>query len=204
MLCKVGIIYSNWAMDFRLDMAPLCFLPAGNCLLKVSYSAWYHRVSYRQETVREGFPIRHDAIVFLADRKLFADSFLLGMALLFFLPTRNYSPGDFSTPLEMTGEAWQHCVSCQQKTVCERFPIRHGITVFLADRKLFAKGFLFDMAPSCFIATGNFSLGDFSTPLEMTEGRGSNGGMAAGNWWRRFSCSVWHHRVSLRQETFCG
>ena len=88
-----------------------------------------------------------------------------------------FSPGDFSTPLEMTWEAWQHCVSCRQKTVCERFPIRHGITVFLADRKLFAKGFLFDLTPLCFNATGNCL--------------------------RIVSYSTWHYCVSCRQETIC-
>ena len=138
MLCKVGIIYSNWAMGFRLDMAPLCFLPAGNCLRIVSYSTWHYCVSYRQET---------------------------------------FSPGDFSTPLEMTWEAWQHCVSCRQETVCEGFPVRHDTTVFHRDRKLFAKGFLFGLTPLCFLPAGNYL--------------------------RKVSWSSWHHCVSCRQETIC-
>ena len=56
------------------------------------------------------------------------------------------------------------------------FPTRHGTTVFLADRKLSAEGFLFDMAPLCFLPTGNYL--------------------------RRVSYSTWHYCVSLRQETF--
>jgi len=116
-----------FAKGFLLGMALLCFLPTGNCLRRVSCSTWHYCISYRQETICEGFPIRLDAIVFQCGRKLSADSFLLDMALLCFLPAGNYlrmvsystwhyrvscrqetfSPGDFSTPLEMTGAAWQ-------------------------------------------------------------------------------------------------
>jgi hypothetical protein len=205
-------------------------------LRRVSCSTWHYCISYRQETICEGFPIRLDAIVFQCGRKLSADSFLLDMALLCFLPAGNYlrmvsystwhyrvscrqetfSPGDFSTPLEMTGAAWQqwghdgrkrftkgflfdltplcfnaagnflrivscstwhYCVSYRQETICEWFPIRHSNTVFHCDRKLFAKGFLFDMAPLCFLPAGNYL--------------------------RRVSYSTWHHCVSCRQETIC-
>ncbi len=170
MLCKVGIIYSNWAMGFRLDMAPLCFLPAGNCLRRVSCSTLRHCVSYRQETICEGFPIRLDAIVFQCGRKLAADSFLLDMALLCFLPAGNY--------LRMVSySTWHHRVSCRQETVCGGFPTRHGITVFLTSRKLFAKDFLFGLTPLCFNATGNCL--------------------------RIVSYSTWHYCVSYRQETIC-
>ena len=241
-----------FANGFLFVMALLCFLPTGNCLRRVSYSTWHYCASLQQETVRERFPIRHSNTVFHCDRKLFAKGFLFDLAPPCFLPTGNYSPGDFSTSLEMTWEAWQYCVSCRQETVCERvscstwyycvscrqeticegvpvrhdttvfhrdkklfakgflldmallcflpagnclrivsystwhycvsyrqeticegFPVRHGTIVFLTDRKLFAKGFLVVMAPLCFLPTGNYSPGDFSTPLEMT------GGMAA-------------------------
>ena len=111
-----------FAKGFLFDLTPLCFNATGNCLWIVSYSTWHYCVSYRQETIRERFPIRHGITVFLADRKLFAKGFLLDMALLCFLPTGNclrrvsystwhycvslrqetFSPGDFSTPLEMT------------------------------------------------------------------------------------------------------
>jgi hypothetical protein len=176
MLCKVGIIYSNWAMGFRLDMAPLCFLPAGNYLRMVSYSSWHYCVSCRQETVCGGFPIRLDATVFQCDRKLSAKGFLVDMTPLLYIPTGNF--------LRMVSySTWHHCVSYRQETVCGGFPIRHGTTVFLAGRKLFAKGFLFDMALLCFLPTGNYSPGDFSTPLPTLE---MTGGMAA----MRFSTTV--------------
>ena len=181
-------------------MAALCFLPAGNCLRIVSYSAWLHCVSYRQETIREGFPTRLGSTVFLADRKLFAKGFLPGVTLWRFLPAGNCSKGDFSTPLRyarndrggvvawcflpagnysrrVSCSAWLHCVSCWQETIREGFPTRLGSTVFLADRKLFAKGFLLDVAPLCFLPTGNCL--------------------------RRVSCSTWLHCVSYRQETVC-
>ena len=169
-----------FANGFLLGVAPLCFLPAGNCLRIVSYSAWLHCVSYRQETVCEGFPARRGSTVFLADRKLFAKGFLPGVTLWRFLPAGNCSKGDFSTPLRYARNdregvvAWcflptgnfsrivscstWHCgVSYRQETVCEGFPTRRGSTVFLAGRKLFAKGFLLDVAPLCFLPTGNFS-----------------------------------------------
>ncbi len=166
MLCKVGIIYSNWAMGFRLDMALLCFLPAGNCLRRVSCSSWHHCVSCRQETICEGFPIRLDAIVFLTGRKLFAKGFLFNMALLCFLPAGNY--------LRMVScSSWHHCVSYRQETICEWFPVRRYAIVFLTGRKLFAKGFLLDMALLCFIAAGNFFAGRF-----LDSARNDMGGMA--------------------------
>ena len=149
MLCKVGIIYSNWAMGFRLDMAPLCFLPAGNCLRRVSCSTWHYCVSYRQETICERFPFRHSSTVFHCDRKLFAKGFLFDLAPPCFLPTGNC--------LRIVSySAWHHCVSYRQETVCGGFPTRHGTTVLHCNRKLFAKGFLFGIATLCFIATGNF------------------------------------------------
>ena len=168
-----------FAYSFLLDLALWRFLPTGNCLQMVSYSTWHCGVSYRQETFREGFPTRRGPIVFLADRKLFAKGFLLGMAPLCFLPAGNFSMGDFSTPLRYARNdrgAWRHGVSYRQETVCEGFPARLGTVVFLTGRKLFAKGFLLDVAPLCFLPTGNFS--------------------------RRVSYSTWLHCVSYRQETF--
>ena len=126
-----------FAKGFLSALTPWCFLPTGNCSHIVSYSAWLHGVSYPRETVRERFPIRLDSTVFLTDRKLFAYSFLFGLAPWCCLPTGNCSPGDFSTPLEMTKG--------------------HGSMVFLAHRKLFAKGFLFGLAPWCFLPAGNCS-----------------------------------------------
>ena len=171
MLCKVGIIYSNWAMGFRLDMALLCFLPAGNYLRMVSYSTWHHRVSCRQETVCGGFPTRHGITVFLTSRKLFAKDFLFGLTPLCFNATGNcLRIVSYST--------WHYCVSYRQETICEWFPIRHSNTVFHCDRKLFAKGFLFDMAPLCFLPAGNFFAGRFldsASDPRNDRGHGSNG-----------------------------
>ena len=48
------------------------------------------------------------------------------------------------------------CVSYGQETGCKKFPVRCGSTVFLADRKLVAYSFLFDVALLCFISIGNF------------------------------------------------
>ena len=71
--------------------------------------------------------------------------------------------------------AWLHCVSSQQETLCEWFPVWHGAIAFHLNRKLFAYSFLSDMVPLCFIPAGNFS--------------------------RMVSCPAWHHCVSSRQET---
>ena len=125
-------------------------MSTGNFLCMVSYPPWLHGVSYRQETVREGFPIRLGSMVFFTDRKLFAKGFLSGLAPWCFLPTGNYSP-IVSCP------AWPHGVSYPQETVREGFPIRLGSIVFLPHRKLFAKE----------ISRLRFA------PLEMTKGRGS-------------------------------
>ena len=129
-------------------MIPQCFLPTGNCSRIVSCPAWLHGVSYPRETVRERFPIRLDSTVFLTDRKLFAYSFLFGLAPWCCLPTGNCSPIVSCPP-------WLHGVSCPQETVCEGFPIRLGSMAFLTHRKLFAKGFPFGLAPCCFLPTGN-------------------------------------------------
>ena len=155
-----------FAKGFLFDMALLCFLPAGNCSRKVSYSAWQHCVSLQQETFCEWFPVRHGTIVFQCDRKLFAKGFLVVMAPLCFLPAGNY--------LRMVScSTWHHCVSMRQETICEGFPVRHDTTVFQRDKKLFAKGFLVDMALLCFFPTGNYSPGDFSTPLSTLEMTGA-------------------------------
>ena len=117
--------------------------------LEMTWAAWQHCVSCRQETIRERFPIHHDTTVFLTGRKLFAKGFLVVMAPLCFLPAGNC--------LRIVSySVWHYCVSCRQETICEGFPVRHDTTVFHCDRKLFAKGFLFDMTPLIYIPTGNF------------------------------------------------
>ena len=140
-----------FAYSFLSGLAPWCCLPTGNCSRIVSYSAWLHGVSYRQETVREGFPVRLGSMAFLALRKLFAKGFLSALIPQCFLPTGNCSP-------IVSHSAWLHAVACPQETVREGFPVRLDSMVFLTDRKLFAKGFLFGLAPWCSLPTGNFSL----------------------------------------------
>ena len=124
-----------FAKGFLLDVAPLCFLPTGNCLRRVSCSTWLHCVSCRQETVCGGFPTRRGSTVFLIGRKLFAKGFLPGVTLWRFLPAGNCLR-------RVSYSTWLHCVSCRQETVCEGFPTRRGSTVFLADRKLLDRRFL--------------------------------------------------------------
>ena len=136
----------------------------------VSYPTWDRCVSYRQETVCVWFPIRLGTDVFHTDRKLFAYGFLLDMASMCFIPIENYS-------LMVSYPAWHQCVSYRQETICVWFPVRHGTDVFHTDRKLFAYGFLSDLAPVCFIPTGNYL--------------------------RMVSYSAWGRCASYRQATVC-
>ena len=140
-----------FAYSFLSALAPWRFLPAGNCSRRVSHSAWLYGVACPQETVGERFPVRLDSTVFLTDRKLFAYSFLSDLTPWFSLPTGNCSR-------MVSCPAWLHGVACPQETVREGFPIRLGSMAFLTHRKLFAKGFLSDLAPWCSLPTGNFSL----------------------------------------------
>ena len=157
-----------FAYSFLFGLAPWCFLPAGNCLRRVSYSAWLHGVSYPQETVREGFPIRLGSMAFLTHRKLFAYGFLSSLALWCFLPIGNCWR-------RVSCPAWLHGAPYLQETVREGFPVRLDSTVFLTHRKLFAKGFLSDLIPWCFIPIGNYS--------------------------RMVSCPAWLHGIPYPQET---
>ena len=157
-----------FAKGFLSGLALLRFISAGNCLRMVSYSAWYQCVSYRQETICVWFPIRLGTSAFHIGRKLFAYGFLSGLGQMSFVSTGNYLR-------RVSYSAWDRCFSYRQETVCVWFPIRLGTMAFHTDRKLFAKGFLLDMAPMCFISVGNYS--------------------------RMVSYSTWHQCVSYRQET---
>ena len=157
-----------FAYGFLSDLIPWCFIPIGNYSRMVSCPAWPHCVSCPQETVREGFPVRLGSMLFLAHGKLLAKGFLFGLIPWCFLPTGNCSRRVSCPP-------WLHGVSYRQETFREGFPVRLDSTVFLTDRKLFAKGFLFGLAPWCILTTGNYS--------------------------RMVSCPAWLHSVSYRQET---
>ena len=137
-----------FAQGFLSGLILLCFIPTGNCLRMVSYSAWDRCVSYRQETICKGFPIRLGTDVFHTDRKLFAYGFLFSLAPVCFMTTGNYSR-------MVSYPTWRQCVSYRQETICKGFPVRFGTAVFHTDRKLFAYGFLLDMASMCFMPTGN-------------------------------------------------
>ena len=139
-----------FAKGFPSSLALWLSLPTGNCLRKVFYSAWHHGCPYRQETVRKRFPIRHDTMAILTDRKLFAKGFLSGLALWLSLPTGNYLR-------KVSYPAWHHGYPYRQETVCERFPTRRDAIVALTDRKLFAKGFPSGLAPWLALPTGNYS-----------------------------------------------
>ena len=121
-----------FAYGFLSGLAPWYSLPTGNCSPIVSCPPWLHGVSYPQETVREGFPVRLGSMAFLTPQETVREGFPIRLDSMLFL-----------TP---------------QETVREGFPIRLGSMAFLAHRKLFAKGFLFSLAPWCSLPTGNFSL----------------------------------------------
>ena len=80
-----------YAKSFLFGMGQKCFKAAGNYMRKVSYTAWDRSVSKRQETIREGFPIRHDTKAVLSGRKLFAKGFLHGMGQKCFKAAGNYT-----------------------------------------------------------------------------------------------------------------
>ena len=64
-----------YAKSFLYSMKQKCFIVTGNCLRRVSYSAWERSVLKRQETICEKFPTRHDTEAVHYDRKLFAKGF---------------------------------------------------------------------------------------------------------------------------------
>ena len=196
-----------FAKGFPSGVTPLCFITAGNCSRKVSYSAWHHGYPYRQETIRERFPIRLGTMAIPTDRKLFAKGFLSDLALWLSLPTGNCSqrfPIRHDTMAVLTNKklfakgflsgvtlwlslptgncsqkvsysAWHHGCPYRQETIRERFPTRRDTMAILTDRKLFAKGFLFDMTLWLSLPTGNCL--------------------------RKVSYPAWHHGCHYRQET---
>ena len=80
---------------------------------------------------------------------MFFESFLSDLTLWCFLPTGNCLR-------KVSYPTCHYGVSHRQETIGEKFPTRHGMMVILTDRKLFAKGFLSDMALWCFTPTGNY------------------------------------------------
>ena len=147
--------------SFLSAMGQRWSIPIGNCLRKVSYSAWDRSAAYRQETVHERFPIRHGTEAQHTDRKLVVRSFLSGMGQKFSILTGNC--------LRIVSyPAWDRGGAHRQETVCKRFSIRHGAGVEHSDRKLLAKGFLSGMTQWWNTPTGNL----FSTKIPRRWGRG--------------------------------
>jgi len=95
-----------FAQGFLSGLILLCFIPTGNCLQRVSYSAWDRCVSYRQETICKGFPVRLGTAVFHTDRKLFAYGFLSGLASMRFITAGNYWR-------RVSCPTWHRCASYQ-------------------------------------------------------------------------------------------
>ncbi len=139
-----------FAKGFLSSVRRVAYIAPGNCLRKVSYTAWGVWYTWRQETIREGFPVRRRKKGIHADRKLFAKGFLYGVGWIAFIATGNCSR-------KVSYTAWEGWCSKRQETVCERFPIRRGMDCIHSDRKLFAKGFLYCVRRMVYIATGNCS-----------------------------------------------
>jgi hypothetical protein len=124
--------------------------------------------SSQQETMGKQFPVRHGAMMHHLNRKRLAKSFLSGMGLMRINSTGN----DWR---KVSCPACEQCVSTQQETFSEKFPVRHvssgiqlnrklfakgfpsdmGAMVHHLNRKLFAKGFLSGMGLWCITSTGN-------------------------------------------------
>lgn len=90
-LTKAYQLYGNLCVKgFLFNMAPLCFMTAGNFLHMVSYPTGYLCISYRQETFCVWFPIRLGAIAAHHGRKLFANSFPFDMTPSCFISIGNF------------------------------------------------------------------------------------------------------------------
>ena len=120
----------------------------------VSYSAWLHGVSCPQETVGKRFPVRLDSMVFHTDRKLFAYSFLFGLAPLHFISAGNYSR-------KVSCPTWHHSISYRQETFCEGFPIRLDSMLFLTPQETVREGFPIRLGSIAFLAHRKLFAGRF-------------------------------------------
>ena len=64
------------AKGFLSGVRRVAYIATGNYSRRVSYTAWEGWCSKRQETIREGFPVRRGKDGIHGDRKLFAKGFL--------------------------------------------------------------------------------------------------------------------------------
>ena len=136
------------------------FMPTGNCLRKVSYSAWGVWYTWRQETIRERFPTRHGESGIHSDRKLFAKGFLYGVGRIAFIAVGNFTLGDFSTPLRCARNdrgGMRRMLFIATGNCMRRVSYPTWDDGIHSDRKLFAKGFLFGVRMVVFMPIGNCS-----------------------------------------------
>ena len=68
-----------WAKSFLSDVGPWRIMATGNYGQKVSFPAWGHGVSKRQETMGKKFPLRRGAVAYHGNRKLWTKGFLFGL-----------------------------------------------------------------------------------------------------------------------------
>ena len=117
---------------------------------EVSYPAWDSGGAWRQETIRERFPIRREAEAEHGGGKLLAKSFLFGVRQWWSMAAGNYSR-------KVSYPAWDSGGACRRETIRERFPIRHGTAAEHDGRKLYAKGFLSGVRQWRSMTVGNYS-----------------------------------------------
>jgi hypothetical protein len=106
-----------FAYGFLFGLGQMCFIPTGNCLRMISYSAWDRCFSYRQETICIWFPVR-----------LVANAFHIGRKL----PGEKISGLRFAA-LEMTGRRYTMVFHAHRKlSHYPTVPLSHCPTISLA------------------------------------------------------------------------
>ena len=80
-----------FAKGFLSGVRRVAYIATGNYSRMVSYLTWGVWYTWRQETIRKGFPIRRGDNEIHSDRKLFAKGFLFGVSRMVYIATGNYS-----------------------------------------------------------------------------------------------------------------
>ena len=75
---------------FLFGLGPWRIMASGNYEQKVSSPAWGRGVSKRQETMGKKFPLRHGAMAYHGNRKLWAKGFLSGVGPWRIMAAGNY------------------------------------------------------------------------------------------------------------------
>ena len=92
-----------WTKGFLSGLGPWRIMATGNYGQKVSFPAWGHGVSKRQETMGKKFPLRRGAVAYHGNRKLWQ---------------------------KVSSPAWGRGVSKRQETMDKRLPVRLGAAAF--------------------------------------------------------------------------